>query len=171
MCFISACTFAARPNAWAQVATLVSLAAAFIGVIILVVQGAIKWRKRGIRNLLSCLLLIAAFPIAGFCGHAIRSAIFSHDLHRWNEAVEWVKAHNRPDPDHRIALPSQYANLAYGVFYTHDDTCGLMSSTPYAATRPILSGPVHNSALNPGTAAVHSRVTGMKSRIDPCEHP
>jgi len=101
------------------------------------VQGALKWRTHGIHKLLSCLPLLAALPFAVFCGHAIRHAIFSHDIHRWNEAVEWVKAENKPNPDHRIQLPLQYADLAYGVFYTDDDTCGLMIDFFWGGAFPV----------------------------------
>jgi hypothetical protein len=125
-CFVAWCAFTARPNVWAQLASMSAVIAALFWLVVLVVQGAIRWREKGLQNLVACLLVIAVFPAAVLCGKAIRSAVFDYQLDRWNRAVTWVTTTHLPNQGDLIRLPAPYSDLAYGVHYTHDEDCGLM---------------------------------------------
>lgn len=103
----------------------------------LVVQGAIRWREYALQNLVSCLLIILTFPLAVLGGQAIRTAVFSHEIGRWHNAVAWVATHSKPNQESRIELPSLYSDLAYGVHYRHDDACGLTIDFFWGAGFPV----------------------------------
>jgi hypothetical protein len=147
-CFLSWCAFTTRPNPWVQLAAMASVIVALIWLAKLAIQGSLKWRERGARNLISCLLIIASFPLAVFCGQTTRSAIFSHNLDRWNQAVTWVTTHKEPNRDNLIELPSRYADLAYGVHYKHDKACGLMIDFFWGGGFPV-KHTVRRYAVNP----------------------
>lgn len=97
---------------------------AFLSLVTLVIRGILKWRERGLVNLISCVFLVAA-PVAGIAiGRTTRSVVLSHDLDRYNAAAKWVTIHHKPDSNNLIHLPPQYGDLACGVYYEHDDLCG-----------------------------------------------
>jgi hypothetical protein len=152
-CFIPLCAFAIRPNAWLQLGSMVCFVVALFWCAILVVLGAAKWRERAVGNLVSCLMIVAAFPIAVFCGQTIRSAVFLHDLDRWNQAVKWVVTHNTPNQPRLIQLPPEYSDLADGVGYTHDGTCGLMIDFFWGEGWPV-KHTVRRYAINPKWADI-----------------
>ena len=124
--FLTWCAFASRPNSCVQLAAMFSGAIAIVLVAVLLFQAALKWRERGLLNLVSCVLIVVAFPLAAAFGKTIRSAVFTYNLDRWHQAVIWITAHNRPNQVNIIKLPSLYSDLASVVHYTHDKRCGLM---------------------------------------------
>ena len=123
--FVITCAFAARPNAWLQLAAMLALLTALVYLVTLLTHGAIRWREHGLVNVISCLLVALSIPAAVLLGHSVRSAAFSYNLERWNRAVIWVVSHKQPNSDGPIELPPQYEDLAYGVHYTTDQLCGL----------------------------------------------
>lgn len=126
ICFISSCSFSVRPNPELQLFAMASALGALTSFVVLAIRSAKSWRARGLVNLLSCLLLALSFPIAAFLGQAIRSMIFACNMDRWNQAAAWVMAHNKPNSETPIELPTQYSDLAYGVQYKTDISCGIM---------------------------------------------
>lgn len=148
ICFISWCAFATRPSPWVQLAAMASALAALIALVAFAIQGAIKWRERGLTNLLSCLLVALSFPTAVLLGQEIRSKIFSHNLDRWNQAVTWVTTHKAPNSGAPIELPSQYSDLAYGVHYNTDKSCGLTVDFFWGGGFPVKHS-VRRYATNP----------------------
>jgi hypothetical protein len=100
--------------------------AALVWCATLIVLGAVNWRAQAIGNLLSCLVIIATFPVAIRCGDTISRVVFWYNLDRWNQAVKWVMDHNAPNQPGWIRLPPQYSDLADGAGYSDDRTCGLM---------------------------------------------
>lgn len=148
ICFIAWCAFAARPNVWVQLASMATVAAALFWLIALLVQGVVKWREHGITNLVSSLLIIVVFPLAVLCGQAIRSAVFSYEVDRWNQAVTWVATNKKPNSGNPIDLPPPYSDLAYGVHYRHDDACGLTIDFFWGGGFPV-KHTVRRYAVNP----------------------
>jgi hypothetical protein len=148
ICFISWCSFTARPNPGKQLAAMVSGFGAVVWLVALSVRGAIKWRERGLVNLVSFSLIVLSLPLAIFCGQVIRGAVFSYNLNRWNQAVAWVLAHNEPDRDGRIELPAEYSDLAYGVHYKNEDPCGLTVDFFWGSGFPV-KHTVRRYATNP----------------------
>jgi hypothetical protein len=135
--FTLECALAIRPNSWLQFAWMIWTVAALVWCAVLVVLGAVNFRKKAVGNLLSCLMIIATVPVAFRCGDAIGSAIFSYKLDRWNEAAKWVIAHNHPNQSGWIHLPPQYADLADEVSYSNDKTCGVMVDFSWGDGWPI----------------------------------
>ena len=148
ICFVSCFAFAARPSVWMQLASMISLLAAIIYIGMLFVLAITKWRDQALVNLLSCLLIVLSVPAAIFSGHKFRSMIFSYNLDRWNQAVVWVVSHNRPNQDRPIQLPDQYSDLARGVHYKYEKSCGLMVDFFWGGGFPV-KHTVRRYASNP----------------------
>jgi hypothetical protein len=123
-CFISWGALAARPATEWQLASVTSFIGALILLVGKVVQGAIKWRQRGLVNLISCLLIVAALVTGSLTGRLVRSLQLSYDLARYNAAAQWILTHSYPDSTNHVPLPSRYAELGYGVNYERDSLCG-----------------------------------------------
>lgn len=148
ICFGSCCAFATRPNTLVQLVVMASTLAALIALAILGIQGAIKWRERGLANLLSCLLIVLSFPAGVLVGQAIRSSIFAHDLARWNQAAAWVIANKAPNAGASMELPPQFSDLAHLVHYKTDESCGLMIDFFWGGGFPV-KHTVRRYATNP----------------------
>lgn len=147
-CLLSWGAFATRPNGWAQLASMLSALVALAWIGALAVQGLARVRERGLSSLASCLLIIAAFPLAVVTGTLLRYAIFSFNLDRWNEAVAWVTANHPPNHSERITLPRKYASLAYAVHYRQSDECGPMVDFFWGGGFPV-KHVVRRHAVNP----------------------
>jgi len=152
-CFISWWGLAARPSADWQLASIASCIAAFFSLVTLVIRGALKWRERGLVDLISCLLIVAACPAGVAIGRMVRGVVLSHDIDRYNAAAKWVAAHNRPDSSNLVHLPPQYGDLAYGVNYERDDVCGIMIDFYWGGGFPV-KHIVRRYATNPGWVRV-----------------
>ena len=144
---------AARPRIEWQLACIASCIAAVFLIVALVIRGALKWRERGLVNLISCLLIVAACPAGVGIGRMVRGVLLSHDLDQYDAAVTWVSAHNKPDSSHLIQLPPQFGNLAYGVYYEHDDLCGMTIDFYWGGGFPV-KHIVRRYAANPGWVRV-----------------
>jgi hypothetical protein len=127
---------------------MASALVAFIWLISLSVGGVIKWRERGLTNLLSCLVIVLSFPLAIFVGHAIRAAVFSYNLERWNQAAKWVTAHHEPNQDAPIKLPEAYSDLASIAHYRNQEPCGLTVDFFWGSGFPVRHS-VRRYATNP----------------------
>ena len=136
-CFISWAAFATRPTGAWQLASIASSVGALVLLLGLVAQGAMKWRERGIVNVISCLLVVAALPSGTAAGRIARSLQLSRDLERYNAAVQCVLTHSTPDTTNRIPLPSRYADLGSGVYYEHDERCGTHVDFLWAGAFPV----------------------------------
>jgi hypothetical protein len=147
-CLVSWSGMAARPGTGWQLAVIVSCSVALATLATLIVRGAWKWRERGIVNLVSCLLIVAA-PEAGIViGRTVRGALLSHDLERYRAAAQWVSAHYKPNTLSVIHLPPRYGDLAYGVHYERDDVCGTTIDFYWGGAFPV-KHVVRRFAANP----------------------
>lgn len=149
--FTLLCAFGIRPNSWLQFGWMMWTIAALIWCATLILLGAINFREKALGNLLSCLIIIATVPAAMRCGDAISSVVFWYKLDRWNQAVQWVMAHNTPNQPGWIHLPAQYADLADEVGYSDDKACGLMVDFSWGDGWPI-KHVMRRYALNPAWA-------------------
>jgi hypothetical protein len=103
-CFVSWGAVAARPAAEWQLAAFASSSGAGILIIRLVVSGAVKWRERAARCVMSCVLIGAA-PFLGISvGKAVCSLTLAHDLNGYNAAAQWILGHRTPDSSHPVSL-------------------------------------------------------------------
>jgi hypothetical protein len=148
ICFISCCAFATRPNVWAQLAAMLTILAAIVYLVTLVIQAMINWREKALINFLSCLLIILSVPVAIFSGHKLRSVIFAYNLDRWNQAVVWVVSHGKPNQGTLVRLPTQYSDLARGVHYKYEKSCGIMVDFFWGGGFPV-KHTVRRYAKNP----------------------
>ena len=151
--FILLCAFAIRPSAWLQFGWMICTVVALIWCATLIVLGAVNWRERAIGNLLSCLLIIVTLPVALRCGDMIGNVVFRYKLDRWNQGVKWVMDHNAPNQPGWIHLPPQYADLADGVRYSDDSTCGPMVDFSWGDAWPV-KHVVRRYTLNPRWADI-----------------
>lgn len=148
ICFVSTCMFAARPSAGVQLLSMVSALAALVTLVLLAIQSATRWRQHGLANLVACMLLVLSFPAAVHLGHAIRGVVFNRDLDRWYHAANWVMTHGEPNLGRPVGLPLQYSDLAPGVHYKIDQTCGLMIDFFWGGGFPV-KHTVRRYAANP----------------------
>lgn len=131
------CVFAARPNPWVQFAAMGMSLVALVTIMLLIIQGVVKWREHGWVNLVSCLLIVASFSLAALSGNAVRKAVFQHNLDRWNRAAVWVMTHHEANEDMPIKLPPPYSRIAYVVWYRYDKPCGLMIDFVWGSGFPV----------------------------------
>lgn len=130
-------TFAARPSGNWQLAVFASSIGALVLMVGLVIQGIVKWRQRGVANLISCILIVAASLGGPAAGRVVRSLQLSHNIDRYNAAARWVMAHNKPDNTKFVLLPSQYADLGHTVIYESDGLCGTRIDFLWGGAFPV----------------------------------
>lgn len=135
--FFSWGAFAARPSGEWQLAAIVSSIGALILLVGLVIQEIIKWRERGVANVISCVLIVAASLVGPVAGRTVRSLQLSHDIDRYNAAAQWVLTHNNPDSIKLVSLPSHYADLGHVVIYESDELCGTRIDFLWGVAFPV----------------------------------
>lgn len=135
--FGSGCALAMRPNAWIHPIFFLSILFSCISVLWLFIIGIIKWRERALRNLVSCILIVCTIPLAVLASMILRRQIFLYTMPRWQQAAEWAIANVEPNQP-AVELPDEYADLAFWVYYSNREPCGVVVDFFWGRGYPVM---------------------------------